>query len=76
MFCTTYSTISTASSPELTVNEETKALLSVDTKKSAGPDCIPGRLLKLAAHTLGEPLCYPFDMCSFLLIFFSTKDIV
>ena len=40
-----------------------KALRSINTKKSTGPDNIPGRVLKLAAHSLGEPLCDLFNSC-------------
>ena len=49
--------------PQMEVADVIKALRSINTKKSTGPDNIPGRVLKLAAHSLGEPLCDLFNSC-------------
>ena len=51
------------SPPKVTCDEVTKSLRCINSKKSTGPDGIPGRLLKLTAGVLGEPLCNLFNNC-------------
>ena len=48
---------------QIEVADVIKALRLINLKKSTGPDNIPGRVLKLAAHSLGEPLCDLFNSC-------------
>jgi hypothetical protein len=49
--------------PTVSVEDVRKLLRTVNIRKSAGPDEIPNKLLKTAAHTLGEPLCNLFNTC-------------
>ena len=47
--------------PSVNVDEVITALRKVKCNKSPGPDCIPGRLLKVGAYALGQPLCKLFN---------------
>ena len=49
--------------PSVSHEEVMRALHSVNIKKSSGPDAIPNKLLKIAAYSLGEPLCNLFNTC-------------
>lgn len=42
-------------------SEELNILKKSVTNKSAGLDCIPNKLLKIAADIIAEPLCFLFD---------------
>jgi hypothetical protein len=49
--------------PTVTADQVTKALSGVNIRKSCGPDKIPNKLLKVASHSLGEPLANLFNIC-------------
>ena len=49
--------------PSLEVADVTDVLLRSGINKSCGPDCIPGKLLRVAAQALAEPLCSLFNKC-------------
>jgi hypothetical protein len=49
--------------PSFNVDDVTKALVCSGINKSCGPDGIPGKLLRVAAQAIAEPLCSLFNKC-------------
>jgi len=56
-------TLSDENLPTLSVTDVIKSLRTINVTKSSGPDKIPGKMLKIAAYALGEPLCDLFNDC-------------